>query len=115
MVLGYFGKTPVEPDAEIVALAAEQLKLQPTDRNPREINDEDPNKGVAAATKVLQAEGLPVNDENIFVVSTCLDKGVAFLKGESEIGVRKIDKSVPTHLLPSRIKSSCRWVANPST
>lgn len=95
MVLGYFGKTPVEPDAEIVALASEQLKLEPTTRNPREINDEDPKKGVAAATKRLQDEGLPVNDENIFVVSTCLDKGVAFLKGESEIGVRKIDTSKP--------------------
>lgn len=95
MVLGYFGKTPVEPDAEIVALAAEQLKLEPTTRNPREINDEDPKKGVAVATKRLQDEGLEVNDENIFVVSTCLDKGVAFLKGESEIGVRKVDKSKP--------------------
>ena len=95
MVLGYFGKTPVEPDAEIVALAAEQLKLEPTTRNPREINDEDPKKGIAVATKRLQDEGLEVNDENIFVVSTCLDKGVAFLKGESEIGVRKVDKSKP--------------------
>jgi pyruvate carboxylase subunit B len=30
MVLGYFGKTPVPPDAEVVRIAAEQLKLQPT-------------------------------------------------------------------------------------
>ena len=30
MVLGYFGKTPVPPDPEIVRLASEQLKLEPT-------------------------------------------------------------------------------------
>ena len=30
MVLGYFGKTPVEPDVEIVKLASEKLKLEPT-------------------------------------------------------------------------------------
>ncbi len=90
MVLGYFGKTPVPPDPEIVALAAEQLELEPTTRNPREINDEDPNKGLHVAKARLEAEGLEVNDENMFVVSTCLDKGVAFLKGQGELGVRKI-------------------------
>ncbi len=89
MVLGYFGKTPVEPDPEIVALASKQLGLEPTKRNPREINDEDPTKGLAVATKRLQDEGLEVNDENIFVVSTCLDKGIAFLKGDGPLGIRK--------------------------
>ncbi len=89
MVLGYFGKTPVEPDPEIVALASKQLGLEPTTRNPREINDEDPTKGLAVATKRLQDEGLEVNDENIFVVSTCLDKGIAFLKGDGPLGIRK--------------------------
>ena len=31
-------------------------------------------------------------DENIFIVATCKDKGLAFLKGEAEVGVRKIEK-----------------------
>jgi pyruvate carboxylase subunit B len=30
MVLGYFGKTPVEPDPMVVQIAHEQLKLEPT-------------------------------------------------------------------------------------
>jgi pyruvate carboxylase subunit B len=30
MVLGYFGKTPVPPDPEVVKAASEQLKLEPT-------------------------------------------------------------------------------------
>jgi pyruvate carboxylase subunit B len=91
MVLGYFGQTPVPPDPEIVALAAEQLGLEPTTRNPREINDEDPRKGIDPAKALLEAEGLPVNDENIFIAATCADKGIAFLKGDGPLGVRKID------------------------
>ena len=89
MVLGYFGKTPVPPDPEIVKKASEQLQLEPTTRPPLEMNDEDSAKGVAPARKQLEAEGLAVTDENIFIVSTCKDKGVAFLKGEAEVGVRK--------------------------
>jgi len=89
MVLGYFGKTPVAPDAKIVKIAAEQMGLEPTTKNPLDINDEDPKKGIEAAKKVLEAEKLPVTDENIFIASTCKEKGIAFLKGEAVIGVRK--------------------------
>ena len=89
MVLGYFGKTPVPADPEVVKIAAEQLGMEPTSRPPIEINDEDPNKGIPAAKKILEAEGLPINDENVFIVSTCKEKGVAFLKGEAKLGIRK--------------------------
>ena len=94
MVLGYFGKTPVPPDAEVVKLAQQQLGLEPTTRPVLEINDADPEKGIDAAKAVLQTEGLPVSDENIFIAAACKEKGIRFLKGEAEIGVRKIDKSV---------------------
>jgi pyruvate carboxylase subunit B len=93
MVLGYFGKTPVAPDPEIVRLASEQLKLEPTTKPVLELNDADPKKGVAAATKVLEAEGLPTTDENIFIAAACKEKGIQFLKGNAEVGVRKIEKS----------------------
>ncbi len=89
MVLGYFGKTPVPPDPELVALAEERLGLAPTERDPREINDEDPKKGLAAARAVLEAEGLPISDETTFIAATCREKGIAFLKGEGALGVRK--------------------------
>ena len=93
MVLGYFGKTPVPPDPEIVQLAAEQLSLEPTSKPVLELNDADPSKGVGAAKAVLEQEGLPTTDENIFIAATCKEKGIRFLKGEGEIGVRKVDKS----------------------
>ena len=90
MVLGYFGKTPVPPDPEVVARASEQLGLQPTDRPPLELDDANPNKGVEAARKRLKAEGLETTDENIFIAAACGDKGIAFLKGDAELGVRKV-------------------------
>ncbi len=89
MVLGYFGRTPVPPDPEIVALASEQLGLEPTTRDPREMDDEDPTKGIAAATATLNEHNLPVTDENVFIVSALKDKGIAFLQGDRPDGVRK--------------------------
>ena len=89
MVLGYFGKTPGTPDPEIVKIASEQLQLPPTDRNPLDINDENHAKGRKAAVAVLEANKLATSDENVFIVASCQEKGVAFLKGEGKIGVRK--------------------------
>lgn len=88
MVLGYFGKTPKAPDKEVVRIASEQLKLDPTKESPRLLNDKNPNKGVKAATDKLKANGLPVNDENIFIAAACGDKGIAYLKGEGKVSVR---------------------------
>jgi len=51
MVLGYFGRTPVEPDPEIVKLARDELKLEPTTEIPVDINDRDSSKGIEAAKK----------------------------------------------------------------
>ena len=91
MVLGYFGKTPVSPDPEVVKLAEEQLGLPQTTEKVLVLNDADPSKGIPAATKVLEDEGLPVSDENIFIAATCKEKGIRFLQGKAEVGVRKID------------------------
>jgi pyruvate carboxylase subunit B len=89
MVLGYFGKTPIAPDPEIIKIASNQLKLEPTTRCPMDINDEDPKKGIAAARKLLQITGLAETDENIFIAATCKDKGIAFLNGAGTVSVRK--------------------------
>ena len=97
MVLGYFGKTPVPPDQGIIELAREQLELEPTTRPVLELNDEDPNKGIPAAKKMLEDEGLETTDENIFIAAACKEKGIRFLKGEAETGVRKIDKTQAPH------------------
>ncbi len=92
MVLGYFGKTPVAPDPEIVKIASEQLGMQPTTKTVLEINNADQKKGRAAAEKMLRDAGLPISDENVFIAASCLEKGIAFLKDPSKApnGVRKV-------------------------
>src|SRR5210317_1432767 len=81
MVLGYFGKTPVKADDEIIKLASEKLKLEPTTENPLDIADRDETKSIAHWTKVLEDEGLETTDENIFIAGACDQKGIAFLTG----------------------------------
>ena len=89
MVLGYFGKTPVEPDAEIVKLASEKLNLEPTKENPLDLADKEVTKSIAYWTKVLEDEELETTEENIFIAASCDQKGIAFLKGEGPLMVRK--------------------------
>ncbi len=92
MVLGYFGKTPVKPDPEIVKLASEQLGLEPTTENPLDIADRDPKKSIKYFKKLLEENHLEITDENIFIVAACDVKGLDFLKGKGEVKVRKIEK-----------------------
>lgn len=91
MVLGHFGKTPAQPDPEIVKIAADQLKLAPTTEEPRLLNDRNESLGIKAATRKLEAAGLPLTDENIFIVACCsegkTDKGLDFLKGIRPNGI----------------------------
>jgi pyruvate carboxylase subunit B len=94
MVLGYFGKTPVEADKEIIKMASKQLKLEPTKENPLDIADRDINKSIAYWTKVLEDEELEVTKENIFIGVSCDKKGIAFLKGESPLMVRKKSEEI---------------------
>jgi pyruvate carboxylase subunit B len=89
MVLGYFGKTPTAPDAHIVSIASEQLKLDPTTDNAIDIADRDENKSIAYWSGILEKEGLETSDENIFIAASCDVKGIAFLKGEATVNVRK--------------------------
>ena len=91
MVLGYFGKTPVEADPDIIKLASEKLKLEPTKRNPLDIADEDPKKKVDVWRQRLEIEGIEATEENIFIAAACDEKGITFLKGNAPLNVRKND------------------------
>ena len=93
MVLGYFGKTPVSPDSEIISLASEKLKLEPTSENPLDIADRDEKKTMAYWEARLKEESIEVSEENIFIAAACDEKGIAFLKGESPLNIRKSDST----------------------
>ncbi|CCY63582.1 pyruvate carboxylase beta chain [Clostridium sp. CAG:967] len=93
MLLGYFGKTPCEPDPELVKWASEKLGLEPTTEKVVDINEKDPEKGLKAAEERLKAAGLPVTDENLFIAAACKDakedKGINFLLGKGTVSVNK--------------------------
>jgi len=90
MVLGYFGRTPVEPDPEVVKIAEEQLGKNKFEGNPLDLLD----PGIPKAREILEKESLPTMDENIFIVGALAtpggNKGLDFLKGNFTISVRKV-------------------------
>jgi len=92
MVLGYFGKTPVEPDPEIVKIASEKLNLEPTTEKALDLANADESKSLDTWINKLKEEDIEITEENIFIAAACQDKGIAFLKGESELNVRKISQ-----------------------
>lgn len=85
MVLGYFGRTPAPPDPEIVKIASEQLEKPIFTDDPLDILE----PGIPKATKILEENNLPVNDENIFIIASCEQKGLDFLLGNAIVNVRK--------------------------
>ncbi|MEJ2638051.1 MAG: biotin/lipoyl-binding protein [Desulfosarcinaceae bacterium] len=90
MVLGYFGRTPVAPDPVIVKLAEEQIGKPVFNGDPVDVLE----PGIPKARQTLEKEGLPITDENIFIVGALAtpggNKGLDFLKGKKTINVRKV-------------------------
>jgi len=92
MVLGYFGKTPVAPDPEIVKIASEKLGLEPTTEKALDLADADETKSLQHAIDELKKVDLEITEENIFIAAACQEKGIAFLQGKGELNVRKISE-----------------------
>ena len=97
MVLGYFGRTPVPADPEIVKLASEQLEMPVFTDDPLDILE----PGIPKATKILEENKLPVTDENIFIIASCESKGLDFLLGNAKVNVRKITDEKPAEKKPA--------------
>ncbi len=94
MVLGYFGRTPVEPDPQIVKIAEEQMGKPRFEGDPLDILD----PGIPKAKEILEKDGLNVNDENLFIIGALQtpggNKGLDFLKGNYSINVRKLSEEL---------------------
>ena len=97
MVLGYFGRTPVAPDPEIVKISSEQLEKPVFTDDPLDILE----PGIPKATKILQENNLPVSDENIFIIASCEQKGLDFLQGNATTNIRKITDEPPAAKKPA--------------
>ncbi|MEX0742391.1 MAG: biotin/lipoyl-containing protein, partial [Phycisphaeraceae bacterium] len=90
-VLGYFGKPPMPPDANVVKIASEQLGLEPFDGDPLEAAPD----SVEMAQAALRERDLPTTDENVFLVASAivpgknmeLNEGIRLLSGKARINL----------------------------
>ena len=106
MVLGYFGKTPVRPDQDIIDIASKQLNKKEFSGDPLSILE----PGIPQATKMLQENNLPITEENIFIVASCEEKGIQFLLGKTKVNVRKTaDEPAPVKKSPKKVVSSAGY------
>ena len=104
-VLGYFGKTPLPPDPEVVKIASKQLELPVFDGDPLEAAP----KNIEPAKKALEERNLPVTDENIFLVLSAmvpgkkmeLNEGIRLLTGNAKIDIPLKEKEEPKVEAPS--------------
>jgi len=98
-VLGYFGKTPLEPSKEVVDAASLQLDLRPFEGDPLE---KAPNN-IPIAREAMEAKGIDVTDKNTFLVLSAMtptkkmeaNEGMRFLqgKGKLDIPLKKKDEA----------------------
>lgn len=133
-VLGYFGKTPLPSDPEVVKLAAEQLNMEP-------LKDVDPlSKApniLPQAKEELEKRGLPTDEKSVFLVAAAmvpgknieLNEGIRLLKGKPKIDLPLKKKEEPAAkpvsaaqapapvsatptLLPGPVTTTCAVVEN---
>lgn len=88
-VLGYFGKPPLEPDAEVVTVASEQLEMEPFSGNPLDAAPD----SLSLAKKAIKERNLEEKDENVFLVAAAavagkdmqLNEGIRLLENRPKI------------------------------
>jgi pyruvate carboxylase subunit B len=98
-VLGYFGKTPLPPNPEVIKKASEQLNLPVFKGDPLEAAP----KNIEPAKKALEERNLPITDENIFLVLASmvpgkkmeLNEGIRLLTGQGKIDIPLKKKEEP--------------------
>ena len=90
-VLGYFGKTPLNPDPKVVKIASKQLELPVFEGDPLEAAP----KNIEPAKAALKEFDLPVTDVNTFLVLAAMvpgkkievNEGIRFLTGKGKIDI----------------------------
>jgi pyruvate carboxylase subunit B len=118
-VLGYFGKTPLSPDPEVVKAASAQLDLPVFDGDPLEAA---PNN-IEPARKALEERNLPVNDRNLFLVLSTmvpgkkmeLNEGIKLLTGKGKIDIPLKKKEEPAQAAPEAAAPVVAAPAGPVT
>ena len=96
-VLGYFGKTPLAPDPQLVKIVSEQLELPVFKGDALEAAP----KNIEPAREALKERDLPQSDVNTFLVLAAMvpgkkmeiNEGIRFLTGKGKIDIPYAKKS----------------------
>ena len=118
-VLGYFGKTPLPPNPEVVKKASEQLNLPRFEGDPLEAAP----RNVEPAKKALQDHGLEVSEKNTFLVLAAmvpgkkieLNEGIRFLQGKGKIDIPLKKKETSPAEQPASAAKAAAPVSGPVT
>lgn len=123
-VLGYFGKTPLQPDPLVIKKASDQLNLPVFEGDPLEAAP----KNIEPAQQALKERNLPVTDANTFLVLAAMvpgkkmevNEGIKFLTASYKIDIplkkkeeKKEDETKPVEKpqapqsIPGPITSKC--------
>lgn len=119
-VLGYFGKTPLAPDPEVIKVASEQLNLPVFVGDPLEAAP----KNIEPAKQALEERNLPVTDKNIFLVLAAmvpgkkmeLNEGIRLLTGNSKIDIPliKVEEKIETAQTPAAVSTVAPVITGPT-
>jgi len=119
-VLGYFGKTPLPSDPEVVKKASEQLNLPVFDGDPLEAAP----KNIDAARKALEERNIPTSDKNTFLVLGAMvpgkkmeaNEGIRLLTGKAKIDIplKKKEEPKPAQQPAAVAAPSAAPAGNPS-
>ncbi|MFC2157691.1 biotin/lipoyl-containing protein [Acidobacteriota bacterium] len=98
-ILGYFGKTPLPPDPNVIKAASEQLDLPVFEGDPLEAAP----KNIEPAKKALEERGIETTDKNTFLVMAAMvpgkkmeiNEGIRLLTGKPKIDIPLIKKDEP--------------------
>jgi len=106
-VLGYFGKTPLPSDPEVIKIASEQLEMPVLEEDPLSVA---PNV-LPDAKKALEERNLSTDEKSIFLVAAAmvpgkkleLNEGIRLLTGKPKIDIplkkeEKVEKPAVAHV-----------------
>lgn len=118
-VLGYFGKTPLPSDPEVVRIASEQLELPVLEGNPLDAA----KNNLPAAKEELEKRGLPTDEKSIFLVTAAmvpgknmeLNEGIRLLEGRPKIDIPLKKKDEPKKAAPKAASVAAAPVVGPFT
>jgi pyruvate carboxylase subunit B len=114
-VLGYFGKTPLPSDPNVVKKASDQLDLPVFEGDPLEAAP----KNIPTAQEALKEKGLPTDDKSTFLVLAAMvpgkkietNEGMRLLTGKPKIDVplkksAKEEKAAAPAIAPAAVTAA---------